>query len=196
MLLHLHETISRSQRINSMHQKPFVMWFTGLSGSGKSTLASALEKQLIEKGFRPYLLDGDVIRSGLNKDLGFSKEDRHENIRRIGEVCRLMCDAGLIVITAFISPFRAERDFVRSLLPETDFGEIFVDAPLETCESRDVKGLYEKARKGVIPEFTGISSPYEKPLHPELVLHTDREKEEESLKKLLDYILPKISFAL
>ena len=169
---------------------------TGLSGSGKSTLASALEKQLLEKGFKTYLLDGDLMRAGLNKDLGFSKEDRKENIRRIGEVCKLLTDAGLIVITAFISPFRADRDLVRSMFTASDFAEIFVNASLEVCETRDVKGLYNKARKGLIPEFTGISSPYEEPLNPELTLNTDKESEEVSLSILTDYILKRISIAL
>ena len=169
---------------------------TGLSGSGKSTLAVALEKWLIEKGFKAYLLDGDTIRSGLNKDLGFSENDRRENIRRIGEVCKLMSDAGLIVITSFISPFRSERDFVRSLLPPSDFAEVFVNASLESCETRDVKGLYKKARQGIIPEFTGIDSPYEQPFHPEIILNTDKETENESLSRLMDFLLPKISLAL
>jgi adenylyl-sulfate kinase len=179
-----------------MKQKPFLVWLTGLSGSGKSTLASALEKQLFEKGFKTYLLDGDLIRAGLNKDLGFSKEDRRENIRRIGEVCKLMTDAGLIVITAFISPFRADRDLVRTMFQASDFAEIFVKASLEVCETRDVKGLYNKARKGLIPEFTGISSPYEEPLNPELTLNTDKESEEASLSILTEYILKRISIAV
>lgn len=196
MLYPLDETISRDQRITAMHQLPFVVWMTGLSGSGKSTLAVALEKWLIEKGFKAYLLDGDTIRSGLNKDLGFSENDRRENIRRIGEVCKLMSDAGLIVIISFISPFRSERDFVRSLLPPSDFAEVFVNASLESCETRDVKGLYKKARQGIIPEFTGIDSPYEQPFHPEIILNTDKETENESLSRLMDFLLPKISLAL
>lgn len=196
MLIHLQEPISREERMRSLQQKPFLVWMTGLSGSGKSTLASALEKQLFEKGLKTYLLDGDLIRAGLNKDLGFSKEDRKENIRRIGEVCKLMTDAGLIVITAFISPFRADRDLVRSMFTASDFAEIFINASLEVCETRDVKGLYNKARKGLIPEFTGISSPYEEPLNPELTLNTDKEPEEVSLSILTDYILKKVNMAL
>ena len=196
MLIHLQEPIRRDERIKTMHQKPFVVWLTGLSGSGKSTLASAVEKKLLEKGFKTFLLDGDLIRNGLNKDLGFSKEDRKENIRRIGEVCKLLNEAGLIVITAFISPFRSDREFVRSLIPSSDFAEVYVNSSLETCETRDVKGLYSKARKGLILEFTGISSPYEEPLNPELILHTDNEPEEVSLSILSDYILKKISLAL
>ena len=196
MIYPLEETISRDQRTTAMHQLPFVVWMTGLSGSGKSTLAVALEKKLIEKGFKAFLLDGDSIRSGLNKDLGFSENDRHENIRRIGEVCRLMNNAGLIIITSFISPFRSERDFVRTLIPPSDFAEVFVNASLESCETRDVKGLYKKARNGTIPDFTGINSPYETPLHPEIILNTDMETESESLSNLLDFLLPKISLAL
>ncbi len=196
MLIHLQEPISREERTRSLQQKSFLVWMTGLSGSGKSTLASALEKQLFEKGLKTYLLDGDLIRAGLNKDLGFSKEDRKENIRRIGEVCKLMTDAGLIVITAFISPFRADRDLVRSMFTASDFAEIFINASLEVCETRDVKGLYNKARKGLIPEFTGISSPYEEPLNPELTLNTDKEPEEVSLSILTDYILKKVNMAL
>lgn len=150
-----------------------VVWFTGLSGSGKSTLAGALLAELRGR-YRAatVLLDGDVLRSGLNRDLGFSAADRQENIRRTGEVTRLLYDAGLIVLTAFISPFRADRDAVRALLPAGDFIEAWVAAPLEVCEARDVKGLYQRARRGEIPEFTGISSPYEPPLHPELTLDT------------------------
>ena len=159
-------------------------------------MAVALEKSLIEKGFKAFILDGDSIRTGLNKDLSFSDSDRRENIRRIGEVCKLMNNAGLIVITSFISPFRAERDFVRSLLPPSDFAEVFVNAALESCEKRDVKGLYKKARQGIISEFTGIDSPYETPLHPEIILNTDKETENESLALLMNFLLPKISLAL
>ena len=193
MLYPLEETINRNQRISLMNQKPFVIWLTGLSGSGKSTIAVSLEKKLHEKGFKSFLLDGDNIRTGLNKDLGFSESDRKENIRRIGEVCKLMHDAGLIVIASFISPFKSERDFVRSLLPANNYAEVFVNASLESCEARDVKGLYKKARKGLISEFTGIDSPYESPLHPDLTLNTDKESEDESLIKILEFILPKIS---
>ncbi len=193
MLIHLQEVISREQRMAIMQQKPHVLWLTGLSGSGKSTLASALEKALIEKGFKVYLLDGDLVRKGLSKDLSFSAEDRSENIRRIGEVCRLFNDAGIIVITAFISPFRADREMARSLFPAEEFSEVFVNSPIETCERRDVKGLYEKAKKGIIPEFTGISSPYEVPINPEVVLQTDKETVAESLSILITHIIPRIS---
>ncbi|MEM9468255.1 MAG: adenylyl-sulfate kinase [Actinomycetota bacterium] len=148
------------------------VWFTGLSGSGKSTLAFAVEKALIERGIACYVLDGDNIRFGLNRDLGFSAEDRTENIRRIGEVCRLFQDAGLVVLTAFISPYRADRAQVRALHPEGRFVEVFVDTPLEVCEARDVKGLYAKARAGEIPDFSGISAPYEAPDSPEIRVDT------------------------
>ncbi len=148
------------------------LWFTGLSGSGKSTLAFAVERALHERSCASYVLDGDNVRFGLNRDLGFSPEDRVENIRRIGEVCRLFVDAGLLTLTAFISPYRADRDAARSLHPDGRFIEVFVDTPLEVCEQRDVKGLYAKARAGEIPEFSGISAPYEPPDAPELRIET------------------------
>lgn len=150
------------------------VWFTGLSGSGKSTLAFAVEEALVAQGIAAYVLDGDNVRFGLNRDLGFAPEDRTENIRRIGEVCRLFQDAGLIVLTAFVSPYQADRDAVRDLHPEGAFVEVFVDTPIEVCEARDVKGLYAKARAGEIPEFTGISAPYEAPEHPEIRVDTSR----------------------
>jgi adenylylsulfate kinase len=164
------------------------IWMTGLSASGKSTLAVALEKKLWERGVRAYVLDGDNVRHGLNKDLGFSPEDRNENIRRIGEVAKLFTDASVVNVTAFISPYRADRDQVRALMGEGDFIEVFVDCPVEVCERRDPKGLYKKARAGQLPEFTGISAPYEPPLNPELSVHTDRESEAESLQHLLQYL--------
>lgn len=150
-----------------------VLWLTGYSGSGKSTLASAVERRLNQElGAHTFLLDGDLVRTGLNKDLGFSDDDRSENIRRIGEVSRLFYEAGIIVLTAFISPFRSDRDQARALLPPGGFSEIYVRCPLEVCEARDVKGLYRKARQGVIPQFTGIDSPYEEPIAPELIVDT------------------------
>ncbi|WP_419552893.1 adenylyl-sulfate kinase [Candidatus Poriferisodalis sp.] len=148
------------------------VWFTGLSGSGKSTLAFALEEALLERGVAAYVLDGDNVRFGLNRDLGFSPEDRTENIRRIGEVCRLFQDAGIVVLTAFISPYVADRDQVRAIHPEGTFIEVFVDTPLEVCEARDPKGLYVKARAGKIPDFSGISAPYEPPPSPEITIDT------------------------
>lgn len=162
--------ITRQVRATSLRQKPCCIWFTGLSGAGKSTLANCLEQRLHAQGVHTYLLDGDNVRQGLNRDLGFSDADRMENIRRVAEVARLMVDAGLVVIVAFISPFRAERDFARSLLAPGEFVEVFVDTPLDECERRDTKGLYARARAGSLLQFTGISSPYEPPLQPEIHL--------------------------
>lgn len=150
------------------------VWFTGLSGSGKSTLAFAVEEALVARGVAAYVLDGDNVRFGLNRDLGFSAADRTENVRRIGEVCRLFQDAGLVVLSAFISPYRADRDAVRALHPEGSFVEVFVDAPLDICEARDVKGLYARARTGEIPEFSGISAPYEAPEAPDITVDATR----------------------
>ncbi len=171
IIWHSHN-VTKDNRATQKQQKPCILWFTGLSGSGKSTIANALEQRLFELGHHTYLLDGDNVRHGLNKDLGFSDADRVENIRRIGEVAKLFVDAGLIVMTAFISPFRSDRELVRKLVPEGEFLEIFVDTPLEVCEQRDPKGLYKKARAGQIKNFTGLDSPYEAPDAPELVLET------------------------
>lgn len=164
-----------------------VMWFTGLSGSGKSTLALALEKRLFEDGFHTFVLDGDNLRHGLNSDLGFSPEDRGENIRRVGEVAALFAATGLIVLTAFISPYRADRDLARTAAG-TGFQEIYLDPGLDVCERRDPKGLYRKARAGEIPEFTGISAPYESPAEPEIVVDTGTVTVEESVKLLRDHV--------
>jgi len=180
--------VTKTDREAICGHKGCTIWLTGLSASGKSTLAVALEKTLWDRSVRAYVLDGDNIRHGLNKDLGFSPEDRNENIRRIGEVARLFTDAGVINITAFISPYRMDRDRVREIMDAGDFIEVFVDCPLEICEQRDPKGLYKKARAGQIPEFTGISAPYEPPLKPELTLHTDRETEAETLARVLSYL--------
>ena len=163
--------IGKTDRSLKLGQRPLIIWFTGLSGSGKSTIADHLEQELFNSGFKTYLLDGDNIRHGLNKNIDFSDEGRKENIRRIGEVAKLFLDAGIIVITAFISPFREDRDAVRALVEPDEFVEVFVDCPLEICESRDVKGLYAKARRGEILNFTGISSPFEEPLKPEIIVH-------------------------
>ncbi len=184
--------ITRSDREKLLHQKGLVLWFTGLSGSGKSTLADRVEQELYAKGYKTYLLDGDNIRHGLNKNIDFSAEGRKENIRRIGEVSRLFVDAGIIVLTAFISPFREDRDLVRKLHQEGDFVEIHVDCPLEICEQRDVKGLYAKARRGEIPEFTGISSPFEVPSNPEITVHTDKHPLEACANIITGYTLNKI----
>lgn len=180
--------ISSADRAQLLGHKPATLWFTGLSGSGKSTLAIASEIAFHERRINAYTLDGDNIRHGLNNNLGFSPEDRTENIRRIGEVCRLFHDAGNIVFSAFISPYRADRDKVRALHPEGGFIEVFVDTPLEVCEQRDVKGLYKKARAGEIPEFTGISAPYEAPENPEITIKTDELTVEEGVQKILDYM--------
>ena len=167
-------TIDGTARSQRFGHRSCTVWFTGLSGSGKSTLALALEARLHSRGVGSYVLDGDNIRFGLNSDLGFSPSDRTENIRRVGEVARLFCDAGLVVVTAFISPYLRDRDLVRSLHRSESFIEVYLNTPLEECERRDDKGLYEKARNGEIVEFTGISAPYEPPLNPELILDTRR----------------------
>lgn len=187
-----HETtISKEERQEKNGHKSATLWFTGLSGAGKSTLANAVEQKLFERGINSYVLDGDNVRHGLNKGLGFSDEDRKENIRRIGEVAKLFVDAGLVVCTAFISPFREDRDNVRTMMNEGEFIEIYVKCSLNTCESRDPKGLYKKARAGEIPEFTGISSPYEEPLSPELVVETDNKSIEESVEVVLAFLQEK-----
>ncbi len=178
-------TITRKEREAQNGHKSAILWFTGLSGAGKSTLAHAVEETLHKMGARTYVLDGDNIRHGLCKDLGFSDADRTENIRRIGEVAKLFVDAGTITLTAFISPFRSDRDAVRELVEEGDFIEIFCKCSLDVCEERDPKGLYKKARAGEIPEFTGISSPYEEPLDPEITVETDRQSLEESVEQVL-----------
>jgi adenylylsulfate kinase len=180
--------ITQQERASIKIQKPCILWFTGLSASGKSTLANAVENSLLELNKHTYLLDGDNIRMGINKDLGFSDEDRNENIRRIGEISKLFVDAGLIVLTAFISPFQKERSMVRSLVKKDEFIEVFVDTPLEVCESRDPKGLYQKVRKNEIQNFTGISSAYEAPLNPEIHIQTDISSIEESVEKIIHYL--------
>ena len=181
--------VSREAHAALKHQNPAVLWFTGLSGSGKSTIANLVEKRLHALGHHTFLLDGDNVRHGLNKDLGFTEADRIENIRRVGEVAKLMTDAGLIVLTAFISPFRAERELVRAMLPESEFVEIFVDTPLKVAEARDVKGLYKKAREGQLKNFTGIDSPYEVPGQPELRIDTTAEPSEAAAERIVDFIL-------
>jgi len=187
-----HYKITRSDRETLLQQKPLLLWFTGLSGSGKSTLADRVEQELHVKGYKTYLLDGDNIRHGLNSNIDFTEAGRKENIRRIGEVSRLFIDAGIIVLTAFISPFREDRDKVRQLLPDGEFVEIFVDCPLDVCEQRDVKGLYAKARRGEIPDFTGISSPFEAPEHAEITVHTDRNDLETCTNQILNFTLNRI----
>jgi len=164
--------LDRQRRAQHKGHKGLVIWFTGLSGSGKSTLANALEQRLHQEGIHTYTLDGDNIRMGLNGDLGFAPEDRTENIRRIGHVADLMCDAGLVVLSAFVSPYRQDRNAIKDIVGPNDFVEVFVDTPLEVCEARDVKGLYAKAREGLIKDFTGVNAPYEPPLAADLVLDT------------------------
>jgi bifunctional enzyme CysN/CysC len=182
--------ISREARASLKNQTPRLLWFTGLSGAGKSTIANLVEKELARMNRHSFLLDGDNVRHGLNKDLGFTEADRIENIRRVGEVAKLMTDAGLIVLTAFISPFRAERDMVRSMLPEGEFVEIFIDTALADAEARDVKGLYKKAREGKLKNFTGIDSPYEPPETPEIRIDTSAMSPEEAARFIVQTIIP------
>ena len=180
--------MNKEARAAAKGQKPVVLWFTGLSGSGKSTIANLVEKKLAAEGRHTYLLDGDNVRHGLNRDLGFTDVDRVENIRRVGEAAKLFVDAGLIVLTAFISPFRSERRMARELMGEGEFVEIFVDTPIEICMQRDPKGLYEKAKSGTIKNFTGISSPYEPPEQAELTIHTVQAEPETHAQRILDYL--------
>lgn len=183
-----HGQITQKYREIQLKQKAVLLWFTGLSGSGKSTIAYALEKELYQKRHLCYVLDGDNIRHGLNGNLGFSLVDRKENIRRIGEVAKLFVDAGLITLTAFISPFRADRDAIRQKLGKGQFIEVFVKCSLRECENRDVKGLYKKARNNEITDFTGFSSPYEEPSNPELIIESDRLTVKESVQKIMKYL--------
>lgn len=180
--------VTKDRRDNLNKQRSAVIWFTGLSGSGKTTVANALEQELHKLSFRTYLLDGDNVRHGLSNDLGFSDEDRTENIRRIGEVSKLFIDAGVMVLATFISPFLTDRKFVRNIVNETEFIEIHIECPLETCEQRDVKGLYKKARAGEIKQFTGIDSPYEKPNDPEIVIDTSKLTIDESVAEIISYL--------
>ncbi len=182
----------RSAKEQLLGQRAAVLWFTGLSGSGKSTLAKALEQKLHNAGRMTALLDGDNIRSGLNRNLGFSEGDREENIRRIAEVAKLFLQNGIITLASFVSPTKEMREMARQIISPDDFIEIFVDCPLEECEKRDVKGLYKKARAGAIPNFTGIDAPFEAPSAPDLTLHTDRESVDESVQKIMDFLKDKI----
>ncbi len=184
--------INSDKREGLLGQKPVLVWFTGLSGSGKSTMANLLETELHASGFKTYLLDGDNVRNGLCNDLTFTEQDRIENIRRIGEVSKLFLDAGVIVLSSFVSPFARDRKEVRGLVGTDRFVEVFVDCPLEVCEQRDVKGLYKKARAGKIKNFTGIDSPFEEPKNPDLVLKTATEDPNDLLERLINYIEPKI----
>lgn len=187
-----HETaVSKQDRREKYGHGSCVLWFTGLSGSGKSTIANALSKKLFDSGIREFVLDGDNIRHGLNKDLGFSDHDRTENIRRIGEVAKLFVESGTIVITAFISPFRSDRDQVRELFQDGEFLEVYVKCSIDECERRDPKGLYVKARKGEIKNFTGIDSPYEAPENPEITIETDKLSVDEAVAEILRYLREK-----
>ncbi|AKL92892.1 adenylyl-sulfate kinase [Staphylococcus capitis] len=180
--------VTKEERQKRNGHKSAVIWFTGLSGSGKSTVSVALEKALFNEGKQTYRLDGDNVRHGLNKNLGFSPEDRTENIRRIGEVAKLMVDAGSITVTAFISPYKQDRDNVRAILEDGEFIEVYTKCSVEECENRDPKGLYKKARSGEIPEFTGISAPYEAPDHPEIILDTEHESIDQSVDRVIQYL--------
>jgi adenylylsulfate kinase len=183
-----HATVTRQRRAELNRHQSILLWFTGLSGAGKSTLAHALEERLYQMGYHTFVLDGDNVRHGLCSDLGFSNEDRVENIRRISEVAKLVIEAGVIVLTAFISPFWADREKARQLVGK-DFVEIYCNCPLNVCEDRDVKGLYRRAKAGEIKEFTGISSPYEEPVHPELVIDTGTKNIDECVDQILDYLI-------
>ena len=187
-----HATVNRELRNQQNRHKSIILWFTGLSGSGKSTIAHAVEEQLFKQGFRTFVLDGDNVRHGLSSNLGFSEEDRKENIRRVGETAKLMLEAGIITLTAFISPYRQDRERVKIMMSPGDFIEIYCEATLETCERRDVKGYYKKARAGKIKNYTGIDSPYEIPDNPELTLNTDNQTLEESVQAVLALLKQKV----
>jgi adenylylsulfate kinase len=188
--------VSKQQREELLNQRATLIWFTGLSGSGKSTLAVQLEANLHQLGFKTYLLDGDNIRAGINKDLSFTDEGRIENIRRIGEVSKLLLDAGVIVLSAFISPFQSDREQVKRIVGEENYIEVFVDTPLEVCEQRDVKGLYKKARAGEVKNFTGIDSPYEAPTHADVIIRTAELTINDSITQLMATVLPKVKLTL
>tara|TARA_Y100001980_G_C14543930_1_gene322872 strand:+ start:1682 stop:2278 length:597 start_codon:yes stop_codon:yes gene_type:complete len=182
-------TIKKDDRTKLLNQKPFLLWFTGLSASGKSTIANIVEQKLFNLHYKTYLLDGDNVRHGLNRDLGFDEESRIENIRRVGEVSKLFLDAGIIVLTAFISPFKSDRELVKSLFNKGEILEVFIDSSLETCEKRDPKGMYLKARKGEIKNFTGISSPYEAPENAEIHIANDNISPEKAADQIVNYLL-------
>jgi adenylylsulfate kinase len=184
--------VSKNDRINSNNHKSLLIWFTGLSGSGKSTIANLVEKALFDLEIKTYSLDGDNIRKGINNDLSFAPEDRTENIRRIAEVSNLMIDAGLVVLAAFVSPYKKDRENIRTIVKDVNFVEIYINTSIEECERRDVKGLYKKARAGEIKNMTGISAPYEAPEHPNIEIKTEIETIEDSVKRIVDYITPKL----
>lgn len=184
--------ISVQDRRNQNNHNSFLIWFTGLSGSGKSTIANAVELQLHKLGIKTYSLDGDNIRKGINNDLSFSPEHRTENIRRIAEVANLMIDAGLVVLAAFVSPYKKDRENIKNIVKDVNFVEVYINTSIEECERRDVKGLYKKARAGEIKNMTGISAPYEAPEHPDIEIKTENESIDSSVKKLIDFITPKL----
>jgi adenylylsulfate kinase len=183
------QAVEKEDRVRLLSQKPSILWFTGLSASGKSTIANAVEAELYKMQRKTYLLDGDNVRHGLNKDLGFSEMNRVENIRRVGEVSKLFVDAGLIVLTAFISPFKSDRQIASSLVKYDEFIEIFIDTPISICEQRDPKGLYKKAREGGLKNFTGIDSPYEEPENPQIHIRTDKNSIQESVDIIINYLI-------
>lgn len=185
--------ISKEDRLEANKHNAFLLWFTGLSGSGKSTIANVVEQKLFEKGINTYTLDGDNIRKGINNDLSFSPEDRTENIRRIAEVSNLMVEAGLVVLAAFVSPYKKDRENIRTIVKDVNFVEVYINASVEECERRDVKGLYKKARAGEIKNMTGISAPYEAPENPDIEINTEKESIEDAAKRIVDYITPKLS---
>ena len=186
--------VQQHQREASLNQKATLIWFTGLSGSGKSTLATHVEAVLQNKGYATYLLDGDNVRDGLNQDLGFDANDRIENIRRIAELSKLFLDAGVILLDSFISPFQADRNRVKDHVGASRYIEVFVDTPLEVCEQRDVKGLYQRARRGEIKNFTGIDSPYEKPSHPDIVIQTATLTVDDSVDRIIKFLIPRLNY--
>jgi adenylylsulfate kinase len=189
---HKYQISIQDRRKQNKHSS-FLIWFTGLSGSGKSTIANSLEHQLHKMGVKTYTLDGDNIRNGINKDLTFSPEHRTENIRRISEVANLMIDAGLVVLAAFVSPYKKDRESIKNIVKDVNFVEVYVNTSIEECERRDVKGLYKKARAGEIKNMTGISAPYEAPEHPDVEIRTENESVESSVKKIMEFITPKLS---
>ncbi|MCF6279448.1 MAG: adenylyl-sulfate kinase [Flavobacteriaceae bacterium] len=186
--------VSKADRNQSNKHNSFLMWFTGLSGSGKSTIANVVEQELHKKRIKTYILDGDNIRKGINSDLSFSPKDRTENIRRIAEISNLMVDAGIVVLAAFVSPYKKDRENIKKIVKDVNFVEVYINTSIEECERRDVKGLYEKARKGEIKNMTGISAPYEAPENPDIEINTERETVEESAIKILDFLTLKLQY--